>query len=496
MAAKSSGPALDRISGILGKEAVSSEPGALASYAGCLGSAVRGEPLAVVKVKDRKEVQAVVKLANELKLNLIPASSGEPRFRGDTVPGAPGIIVDLSGMKRIIRTDKLNMVTMFEAGVTFEELNAEAEKLELRVFRPFQPRASKSVIASYLEREPITIPKYHWDIGDPMLTCEVVWGNGEVFRTGSAAGPGSLQKQWDCGLAQKNPEGPAQTSLNRVLQGAQGTLGVVTWSSVKLGMLPRIRRCYFATADSLDRLVDFSYRVNRLKFADEFLILNDAALASVLGADPDDIARLQEKQGRYTVIWCVCGYWHSPEKRMLYQEKGISEFAQTYAVRIEKEVPGAGQTRMLELLDQPSAEPYYKLRKRGGVREIFFLTTLNKAPAFIAQMEKLAADAGFPAEDIGVYVQPIQQGRNIHLEFQLYCDPADSKGMAKVDALAAKAAADLADAGAFFSRPYGAWSDVAYSRCPDTVRLLKILKDMFDPNNVMNQGKLCYGEVS
>ncbi len=97
---------------------------------------------------------------------------------------------------------------MFEVGVTFEELNAEVEKQQLKAFRPFQPRASKSVIASYLEREPVTIPKYHWDIGDPMLTCEVVWGNGEVFRTGSAAGPGSLQKQWDCGLAQKNPEGP------------------------------------------------------------------------------------------------------------------------------------------------------------------------------------------------------------------------------------------------------------------------------------------------
>ncbi len=260
-------------------------------------------------------------------------------------------------------------------------------------------------------------------------------------------------------------------------------------------MLPQIRHCYSASDDRLDRIIDFSYRVNRLKFADEFLILNNAALASALGADPDEIARLQEKQGKYTVIWCVCGYWHQPEKRMLYQEKGISEFAQTYGVRIEKEVPGAGQARMLELLDKPSAEPYYKLRKKGGAREVFFLTTLDKTPGFIAQMEKLAADAGFSSGDIGVYIQPIQQGRNVHLEFQLYCDPADQKEMATVDALAAKAAADMADAGAFFSRPYGAWSDVAYSRCPDTVKLLNILKNMFDPNGVMNRGKLCYGEV-
>jgi glycolate oxidase len=495
MAAKGENKTLEKLSGIVGKEAVTSKPDALAAYASCLGSAAQGEPSAVVKPKDRKEVQAVVKLANELKLNLIPASSGGPRFRGGTVPNGSGIIVDLSGMKNIIRVDKLNMVAMIEAGVTFEQFEAEAEKQQLRVFRPFQPRASKSVIASYLEREPVTIPKYHWDVGDPMLTAEIVFGVGDVFRTGSAAGPGTLQQQWDNGLAQKNPEGPAQTSLNRVVQGAQGTLGIVTWSSVKLGMLPQIRRCYFASDDKLDRLIDFSYRVNRLKFADEFLILNSAALAAAMGADPDEISRLQEKQGKYTVVWCVCGYWHCPEKRMLYQEKGIADFAQQYGVRIEREVPGAGQARMLELLDKPSAEPYYKIRKKGGVREVFFVTTLDKTPGFIGQMEKLASGAGFSSSDIGIYIQPFQQGRNVHLEFQLYFDPANSKEASTVDALAAKASADMADAGAFFSRPYGAWSDIAYSRCPDTVKLLKILKNMFDPNGVLNRGKLCYGEV-
>jgi len=257
-------------------------------------------------------------------------------------------------------------------------------------------------------------------------------------------------------------------------------------------MLPRIRRCYVARDSKLDRLIDFTYRVCRLKFADEMLFLDAGALASALGSDADEVGALAERQAPYNLIYCVCGHWHQPEKRMLYQEKGIAEAAQHYGVRLENEVPGAGQRELLDMLDRPSAEPYYKLRKRGGVRELFFHTTLDRAPRFIAMMKELAEARSFPASDIGLYIQPIQQGRNVHLEFQLYCDPADASA---AEALSAAASEAMIEAGAFFSRPYGAWSDLAYARCPDTVMMLGKVKDILDPGHVMNRGKLCYEEV-
>jgi FAD/FMN-containing dehydrogenase len=48
------------------------------------------------------------------------------------------------------------------------------------------------------------------------------------------------------------------------------------------------------------------------------------------------------------------------------------------------------------------------------------------------------------------------------------------------------------DAGAFFSRPYGAWADLAYGRDAATTAALRKLKAIFDPANVMNPGKLCF----
>jgi len=111
-------------------------------------------------------------------------------------------------------------------------------------------------------------------------------------------------------------------------------------------------------------------------------------------------------------------------------------------------------------------------------------------------MEREAEKKGVPKEDVGLYVQPIQHGRTIHMEFSLYYDPEDKEDAARAKKLFKDASKALSDQGAFFSRPYGAWADLAYERCPDTVRVLRKVKDMLDPDGVLNQGKLCFKEVA
>jgi len=158
-------------------------------------------------------------------------------------------------------------------------------------------------------------------------------------------------------------------------------------------------------------------------------------------------------------------------------------------VKAVPEVPGCTARRMERILASPSSEPYYKEAPKGGFADIFFLTTLDRVPSFVEVMESTAERFGYPPERVGTYIQPIQQGRNAHLEFTLYYDPADS---AKARELFDAASAALSEAGAFFSRPYGPWADLAYARCPDTVSALRKVKDMLDPDGVLNRGKLCF----
>ena len=123
--------------------------------------------------------------------------------------------------------------------MTFGELIPAAEKEGIRLNLPLLPRATKSVVGSLLEREPVVMPKYQWDISDPVACLEVIFGTGEDFRTGQAAGPGTVEEQWAVGGVQKAPYGPHVAAWHRLVQGAQGTMGIVTWASLRCELLPK-----------------------------------------------------------------------------------------------------------------------------------------------------------------------------------------------------------------------------------------------------------------
>jgi FAD/FMN-containing dehydrogenase len=275
----------------------------------------------------------------------------------------------------------------------------------------------------------------------------------------------------------------------RVVQGSQGTMAAVTWCSLKLEVKPRIHKLFFVPDRKLERLSDFTYRAMRPKLGDEWLILNAWQLATIIATGTEKIEEIAARQAPWTVIYGVSGYEYLPEKRVAYQEKDLAAHAQACGVVATPEVPGCTGKRMERILAAPSPEPYYKAASKGGFSDIFFLTTLDKVPSFLAVMEAEAEKFDYPASRIGTYIQPIQQGRNVHLEFTLYYDPADA---GKAGELFDSASAALSEAGAFFSRPYGPWSALAYARCPDTVSALRKVKDMLDPDGVLNRGKLCF----
>ena len=144
------------------------------------------------------------------------------------------------------------------------------------------------------------------------------------------------------------------------------------------------------------------------------------------------------------------------------------------------------------MLQETSGETYWKVGYKGNAADIMFLTTLKKTPEFIKEAYSLAEQYGYATNEIGMYIQPVMQGVCCHCEFSLPFDPNNSAEAEKVEAMVTEGSESLQRLGAYFSRPYGSWGDMVYRRDAETTIALRKVKGLFDPNNIMNPGKLCF----
>jgi hypothetical protein len=479
---------------MIGKQKVINKPEVLDKYSHDNSFTPPMKPRLVVQPRNADDVQKIVTWANQTRTPLVPVSSGEPHFRGDTVPSVPeAVIVDLRRMDKIIRIDRRNRMVIIEPGVTYVQLQSALAEEGLRLSMPLLPRQSKSVIASLLEREPTLIPKYNYTLPEPLRCLEVVWGNGEMLRTGEAGGyyP-TLEQQWEMGLAQVFSGGPGQVDYYRLVSGAQGSMGIVTWASVKCEILPKVHKFFFIPADDLKSLIECAYRLLRVRLGDEFLILNSANLAAILSSDADGIQALKSKLPAWVIIMGIAGRDLFPEEKVDFQEKDTRDIVQQFALKLLPAASGIRSGQVMSTILNPSPVPYWRLAYKGACQDIFFVSTLDKIPEFVDTVFAAANALRYPVSDIGIYLQPQHQGTSCHCEFNLPYDSGNKIEVDRVRELLETCSEVLIRQGAYFSRPYGIWADMVYNRDARNKEVIRTIKGIFDPNNILNPGKLCF----
>jgi hypothetical protein len=481
----------ERLVTIVGPDKVINEPQVLQGYSQDMSFVNPVRPACVVTPNKADEVQKIIQLANDTQTPLVPVSSGPPHFRGDTVPGIGGaVIVDLSQMKKVVFVDRARRVAMVEPGVTFSELIPAVNKEGLRLNMPLLPRKSKSVAGSILEREPVIMPKYQWDISDPLACAGLFFGTGDEFRTGQAAGPGTLEEQWAVGGVQKAPYGPGTGSWHRIIQGAQGTMGIVTWVSMRCEILPSLEEPFVVGSSNLNSLLELTSWLIRLRNVNECFILNNSNLAAIFAKKyPTDYQNLKDNLPAWTLFYNLAGYEYFPEERISAYIKEIDDLTQRLRIEAVKMVGGVSANDILKAVQQPCGEPYWKLRYKGACQDIFFLTIYDKLEGQIGIMNNLADKAGYGASNLGIYIQPVVQGTGCHCEFNLFFDSGNPIELDRVKTLSASATKELMARGAFFSRPYGENTEMIVNRDAATAAVLNKMKNIFDPNHVMNPGK-------
>ncbi len=177
-------------------------------------------PDVVVKVLSAEEVSAIMMYANEHSIPVTPRGAGTGLV-GASVAMEHGIMLDLSLMNRILELDEDNLTLTVEPGVLLMELAAYVE--EKGLFYPPDPGEKSATIGGNISTNAGGMRAVKYGVTrDYVRGLQVVLPAGEIVELG--------------GKVVKNSSG---YDLKDLIIGSEGTLGIVTRATLKLLPLPK-----------------------------------------------------------------------------------------------------------------------------------------------------------------------------------------------------------------------------------------------------------------
>src|ERR687890_1727944 len=221
------------LAAVVGDEHVRDDAGALLTFSIDVTPLERGRPDVVVFPAPTEEVAAVIRLANERRVPVIPRGSGTNLSAG-TVPHRGGIVLVLTRMNRLKEISAEDLVAVCQPGLRTIEL-AQAAAAEGLLFPPDPGSHTTASIGGNVAECSGGLRALKYGVTrDYVLGVEAVLPGGEVIRSG-----GRLVKD------------VAGYDLRRLLCGSEGTLAVMTELTLRLLPAPEASGTGMAYFDDL-----------------------------------------------------------------------------------------------------------------------------------------------------------------------------------------------------------------------------------------------------
>lgn len=229
---------LEVLGKIVGPNDVSTEEAELLIHAmdSSLGEPVK--PDVVVWPETAEEVSQIVQYANDRKLPIVPRGAGSS-LAGNVVPAYGGIVLSFRKMKKIIEVLAKDLQVVVQPGVVYDEMNAKLQPYNL-FFPPNPGSSSVCTIGGMVANNASGMGAVKYGVTrEYVLKLQVVLPNGEIIDSGSNAFKSSIGYD-----------------LVSLFVGSEGTLGVITEITLKLKTLPIMTRTALAYFDSVSDTTD------------------------------------------------------------------------------------------------------------------------------------------------------------------------------------------------------------------------------------------------
>ena len=418
-------------------------------------------PSAVVFVESIDEVQALVRLANEHGFALVP-SGGRTGLSGGAVAGNGEVVVSFDRMNRILDFDPADRLVTCEAGVVTQTLQEFAAERGLYYPVDFASSGSSQIGGNVATNAGgIKVIRYGLT-RDWVGGLKVVTGGGEIVECNR-------------GLV-KNATG---YDLRHLFIGSEGTLGLVVEAQMRLTRAPAPQQVMVlgvpAFADILKVLAHFQGAVTLSAF--EFF--SEMALSKVL--DHRDLRRpLDGSVPFYALI-----EYDEPEAEAAFRafEETVGEGWVTDGIVSQSEGQAADLWALREGISE-SISSYTPYKNDLSVR-------ISMMPEFIDEVDALVAKS-YPDFEVCWYGH-IGDG-NLHLNILKPADLDIEAFFERCHAISPRIFEQVRERAGSISAEHGVGllkrEFLGFTRSDADLELMRKLKSVFDPNQVMNPGKL------
>ncbi len=455
---------LEQIKSIVGAEYVFTDEESFEKYGRDETEKLHYSPAVVVKPRKTEEIAALMQLANKHLIPVTPRGAGTG-LTGGALPHLGGLVIAMERFNQILDIDERNLQVTTEPGVITEVLQNTVK--EKGLFYPPDPASKGSCFIGGNISENSGGPKAvkYGVVKDYVLNLEVVLPTGEIIWTGSNV--------------LKNATG---YNLTQLIVGSEGTLGIVTKIVLRLIPHPKFDLLMLAPFDSLEKAseaVSAIFRAGITPSAMELMEIESIRLASKLCEST--AITITDNLAAHLIIEV-----DGNDKDVLMKDmEAIADVLTNFEV---------GELYFAD--DAQQKTELWKIRRKANEASVAAGYTIEEdtvvpraeLPKLIKGVKALAAENGFKVVSYG---HAGDGNLHIRINHPLYKKSYENE---VIQGILIKIFELVKSLGGTISGEHGigliqkSFMPVVFD--PVTMELMKGIKKVFDPNHILNAGKI------
>lgn len=450
--------ALHKLEAILGSEHLLQSPEDLACYS-FDGSGGNIPPDAVAFPERTEQIAEILHLANEYQFPVIPRGAGTG-MTGGARPLHGGLVLALSHMNKILEIDRDNLIAIVQPGVITGELQARLHKDQL--FYPPDPASLKFCTLGGNAGECAGGPSAvkYGVTRDYIIGCKAVLPSGRIITTGV-----------------RTEKGVTGYDLTHLLIGSEGTLAIFTELTLRLLPLPEAKRTFLLLFPRLEAATKIVAKILRSGLLPCTLEYMDRTAITIVR---DRISRPFPNNIQALLLLEIDG----TKDEVTSQARALRAFL---------------TSQPLTLLEASSEEERQELwQARRAISPATFTLKPHKISEDVvvprSKISKLVKFTEQLARELKLTILTFGHAGDGNIHVNIMIDKKNQDEYSRGKKAKSQLFKRVIELGGTLSGEHGIGTSKApflsLEINPETMALMQDIKHLFDPNNILNPGKI------